>query len=261
MAGLFALQRAHVERVPYGNLEIWLGRPTGLDPAESVARIVGGRGGYCFHLNGALWALLSALGYQVTRHYGSVQGSTEGQAGAIGNHLVLTVSGLPTPDNPGGGWLVDAGLGDAIHDPIPLIEGSYHQGPFVYGLRPSTVEPGGWRFDHDPRGSFAGMDLRPGAVGMDVFADMHVHLTASPDSSFVRTFVVQRRDAGGVDLLTGLALRRMGATTTSTVLDREQDYFAAMADLFGLTLTPDERALLWPRLCQAHEQWLAAKTP
>jgi N-hydroxyarylamine O-acetyltransferase len=50
------------------------------------------------------------------------------------NHLVLTVRGLPADTNPGGVWYVDAGLGDALHEPIPLIAGEYRQGPFVLVL-------------------------------------------------------------------------------------------------------------------------------
>lgn len=65
---LRALHRAHVERVPYENLDIHLGRPTGIDAAGCVDRIVRGRGGYCFHLNGAFAALLTALGYEVALH-------------------------------------------------------------------------------------------------------------------------------------------------------------------------------------------------
>ncbi|GES04154.1 arylamine N-acetyltransferase [Acrocarpospora corrugata] len=260
VAGLFSLQRAHVERVAYENLAIWLDQPTTVDPAESAGRIVAGRGGYCFHLNGAFSALLNALGYQVTRHFGSVQGSPASPAGSIGNHLVLTVTGLPTPDNPTGEWLVDAGLGDAIHDPIPLIPGTYHQGPFVYGLRPSEAEPGGWRLDHDPRGSFHGMDLRPGPVTMDTFENMHKHLSTSPDSSFVRTSAIQRRDPNGIDTLTGLSLRRLGHHDTTTLLDRETDFSEALADIFGLTITRQELTHLWPRLWTAHEKWLTTKT-
>ncbi|MFE9171864.1 arylamine N-acetyltransferase [Streptomyces kebangsaanensis] len=46
-----------------------------MDPEESVARILQGRGGYCFHLNGTFVALLGVLGHAVTWHHGGVQGS------------------------------------------------------------------------------------------------------------------------------------------------------------------------------------------
>ncbi|GAA0469332.1 arylamine N-acetyltransferase [Paractinoplanes deccanensis] len=253
------LHRAHAERVPYECLEIWLGRPTTVEPAESVGRILRGRGGYCYHLNGAFSELLRALGYQVTRHVGGVQSTADKPAEASANHLVLTVSGLPSAEAPDGRWLVDLGMGDGLHEPLPLVAGTYHQGPFVYGLRPSEAEPGGWRFDHDPRGSFLGMDFRPEAADMPAFAEKHEYLSTSPDSGFVRTAAVARRDAGGADVLRGLTLNRVGATSTRTVLDDRGDYFGVLADLFGMPLadvTAAERDNLWARLVEAHERWL-----
>jgi N-hydroxyarylamine O-acetyltransferase len=246
---LWALHRAHVERIPYENLEIWLGRPTTVDAGESVARILRGRGGYCFHLNGAFALLLEALGYRVTRHVGGVQRRGGPLTGASGDHLALTVDGR---------WLVDVGLGDALYEPLPLTQGEYRQGPFTYGLRPSEAERGGWRFDHDGRGGFAGMDLRPGAVPLEAFVATHEHLSTSADSGFVRTATVQRRDDKGADVLRGLTLARVGETVTRTVLQTQPEYFAALGDLFGLTLgdvTAAERAALWRRLVTAHEQW------
>ena len=157
---------------------------------------------------------------------------------------------------------MDLGLGDALHEPLPLTEGEYRQGPFAYALRPSPAEPGGWRFDHDPRGSFLGMDFRPEPVPMSAFTDRHRHLSTSPQSGFVRTATVQRRDAGGADVLRGLTLARVEETKTSTLLEKSHDYFAALADLFGLSLddvTPAERAALWGRLATAHERWISAQ--
>ncbi|MFI5897140.1 arylamine N-acetyltransferase [Actinoplanes sp. NPDC051513] len=257
---LHLLHRAHAELIPYENFEIWLGRPTTVDPAESVARILRGRGGYCFHLNGAFSALLMALGYRVTRHLGGVQNNTLREAGATGNHLVLTVSELPSAAAPSGRWLADLGMGDGLHEPLPLTAGTFRQGPFEYVLRPSDAEPGGWRFDHDPSGSFLGMDFRSAGTEMSAFDDMHSFLSTSPDSGFVRALAVFRRDATGCDCLRGLVLTRVGELSSRTILDRETDYFAALADVFDIHLedvTRTERAALWRRLSAAHEEWLA----
>lgn len=263
---LRALHAAHVERVAYEALEIQLGRPTTLDPHESAERIVARhRGGYCYHLNGAFSLLLAGLGYDVVWHRAGVQNHADpGPVGAgIANHLTLTVHGLPAPDCPSGDWLVDVGLGDALHGPLPLRPGVYEQGPFRYRLRPSTVEPGGWRLDHDPRGSFAGMDFRPGPATIDDFAARHEYLSTSPQSSFVRTCAVDRRDAGGVDQLTGVVLRRIGdGARPERVLGTREEWFQALHTVFGLPLTdlgPDERDALWTRVRATHEAWLAAR--
>ncbi|MEU4240392.1 arylamine N-acetyltransferase [Actinoplanes sp. NPDC026619] len=255
--GLKALHRAHAERVPYECLEIWLGRATTVEPGDSIGRILHGRGGYCFHLNGAFSELLRELGYAVTRHYGGVQGNAGLTAGATGNHLVLTVSGLPSDEAPGGEWLVDLGMGDGIYEPLPLVEGEYRQGPFTYRLSRSVVEPGGWRFEHDPRGGFLGMDFRSGSVEMPAFAERHQELSTSPESGFVRVATVQRRDAGGTDVVRGLVLTRVGDDQRRVTLERRDDYFAALADVFGITLDDADRDRLWPRLVAAHERWSA----
>lgn len=263
---LRGLHRAQVERIPYEAIEIQLGRPTTIDPYDSAARIVGRhRGGYCYHLNGAFSVLLKALGYEVVWHRAGVQNHSEGRPPGpeLANHLALTVHGLPSDDNPKGDWLVDAGLGDGPHEPLPLIKGEYEQGPFRYRLRQSDVEPNAWRFDHDHRGAFAGMDFRQATATQADFAARHQWLSTSPESGFVRTFVIQRRDEGGYDELRGLTLHRVdeGGRRTRTI-ETSSDWFAAMADVFDLPLhdvDQAERARLWERTKTAHDAWVASR--
>ena len=261
VAGLHALHRAFVERVPYETIEIQLERPTTLDQLEAAARIVlRKRGGYCFHMNGAFAALLQALGCAVMLHRAGVQNHNVPLPGIFRNHLALTVKGLP--DDPDTTWLVDVGLGDAMHEPLPLREGSYQQGPFTYRLRPSDVAPDGWRFEHDLRGSFRAMDFDPAEATMSDFAERHQFLSTSPESGFVRTCAVQRRDATGVDILRSLTLSRIGDETSSpTVLESPAHWYAALADVFGLTLddvSAADRDRLWRRVVAQHEAYLAA---
>ncbi|ONI83383.1 arylamine N-acetyltransferase [Saccharothrix sp. ALI-22-I] len=251
---LTRLHQAFVERVPYETVEIQLGRMTSLDPHDSVARVLAGRGGYCFHLNAAFAELLHALGYHVTRHPGGVQMTEDDTPGITRNHLVLTVRDLPDSDD---AWLVDAGLGDGLHSPLPLREGTYQQGPFTFGLRPSVVAPGGWRLTHDVRGSFLAMDFAPQSVTLDHFADRHVDLSTSPESGFVRTFGALRADGKGWDVLRALTLSRIEETTTKTLLDDPSDWFAALADVYGLVLPPEDRDHLWRKAVSQHEAHLA----
>ena len=250
-AALRRLHAAHVERVPYEALEIQLGRTTPLEPPASLARILRGRGGYCYHLNGAFSELLRALGYQVTRHLGGVQGSPSDAPNVDRNHLALTVSGLP--EDPSASWLVDAGLGDGLHEPLPLREGSYVQGPHTYRLRPSEVAPGGWRFDHDPSGSFTGFDFAPGPAEMADFAEKHAWLSTAPQSGFVRVCVLQRRDAAGVDTLRALTLNSHG---DKELIESSEDWWAAVGDVFGIPsaeFTAEERARVWRQVVAQHE--------
>ncbi|GIH13710.1 arylamine N-acetyltransferase family protein [Rugosimonospora africana] len=259
--GLAALQRAHVERVPYENLHIHLGTPTTINPYDSAARILAGRGGYCYHLNGAFSLLLSALGYSVRWHRAGVQSRNEPKpVGANGNHLALSVHGLPTRGNPDGMWLVDVGLGDGPYEPLPLRTGEIIDGPFRYRLEPSGVEFLGWRFNHDPAASITGFDMRADTAVQGDFERPHEWKSTAPESPYARTVVVQRRDSTGADLLRGQVLSRSPAGGQRE-LTSQAEWYEALADVFGLALSDVgayEREALWRRVCAAHEAWQAA---
>ena len=263
---LIAIHRAQVERIAYNTIDIHLGRTTTVDPHESARRVVAtGRGGYCFHLNGALSALLAALGFDVRWHRGGVSdGIEQNPLEPFANHLALTVHGLPTPDAPDGVWFVDAGLGDALYEPIPLLEAApTRQGPFQYEIGPSPMVAGGWRFRHDPAGSFGAMDIEPRLATQEDFAGSHAHLSTSPESGFVKWISVQRRDALGIDKLLSCTLRRVdGGGQHDHTLDNPDDWFAALADIFGLTLDDVDSAgrdALWRRAWAAQEDWLESR--
>lgn len=258
---LFALLRAQVERIPYESVWVWLGERRTIQPLDSVRYLVSGRGGYCFHQNGALATLLSWLGFTVHWHVGGVQGHPDAKPNVDGNHLALTVTGLPSDTNPTGEWFIDAGLGDGPHEPMPLRAGTYTQGPHTYGLGPSELAPGGWRFDADSSMSLHGMDFLPGEATVADLQAQHERLQSAPDSSFVKTLVAFRRDAGGVDFLRGRVLKRQGRGTDSTTnLDTRADWYGCLADVFGLALSDvdeERREVLWEKVTVAHEAWLA----
>nr|WP_051076083.1 arylamine N-acetyltransferase [Saccharothrix espanaensis] len=256
VAALTRLHQAFVERVPYESVEIQLNRPTSIDPADSLARILTGRGGYCFHLNGAFGAILEALGYHVTRHLGGVRTTPASPAVINRHHLVLTVRDLPDSADT---WLADVGLGDGLHSPLPLRAGGHRQGPFTFTLAPSAIAPGGWRLEHDPRGGLHAMDFDPNPARMADFAERHHHLSTSPESGFVKTFSVQRTDARGWDTLRALTLSRTEETTSKTVLDRRADWFQALADVYGLTFTAPDAETLWRKANAQHEAHLASR--
>ncbi|CRK60155.1 N-acetyltransferase [Alloactinosynnema sp. L-07] len=252
---LSALHRAQVERVPYETVWIALGEARTIDPIDSVRYLARGRGGYCYHLNGALGALLDWLGFDVHWRVGGVQGTAEHPRGATGNHLVLEVHGLDDAV-----WLVDTGLGDGLYEPVPLVESAFTHAPYDFALRPSET---GWRFDHDPQGSFLGMDFAPAEAAVEDFTAEHERLSTSSESGFVRVVTAARRDADSLSELRGRVL-----TTTDksgrdkTMLDTRADYFDLLADTFRLPLhdvSADRKAALWERVSADHEAYLATR--
>jgi arylamine N-acetyltransferase len=253
------LHRAQVERVPYETMWIHMGDRWTIDLDATVNRIARtDRGGYCFHLNGAFSELLRSLGYDVVRHVGGVHPPTGPAEDFMSNHLVLTVRGLPNSDNPNGVWYVDAGLGDALYEALPLVAGDYDPEPFHLVLAETDDGVGDWHLTHDPLGAFAKISWRSGPATMADFAARHEWLSTSPESGFVRVATAQHRDNTGVDIIRGLIHTRVSdgrATEWAPLVDRA-DWFEVLADVFGLRFNGIEPELLdrlWARVLDAHK--------
>jgi N-hydroxyarylamine O-acetyltransferase len=113
-ASLAELQLHHLRSVPFENLSIHLGEPIVLEPAALVDKLVDRRrGGFCYELNGAFAALLSALGFSVTLLAARV--ATPVGLGPPFDHLALRVDA-----DDGGPWLADVGFGSFSHHPLRL---------------------------------------------------------------------------------------------------------------------------------------------
>lgn len=261
IAGLTELHRAHAARVVYENLDLVLRRAPGISPQLSAERIVRGRGGYCYHLNGAFSALLATLGYRVVRHRGDV-GIAPGSAGVIGGgHLALTVGELPSEEAPSGLWWVDVGLGTGPSDPIPLHSAVHQQGTSRYAVHPSAAEPDGWRIDQTPNDGWRGMDFALAPWSLDDAAPMHAAFASGRVGSFATLPTAQRRHAAGTDVLRAKTLTRVtGSATDRHQLARRAVWFDSLAEIFRLDLAGLDNAArvqLWEAVERSHDEWLA----
>ena len=222
-----------------------------------VERLVrDGQAGYCFQVNAAFAHLLDWLGFDVRRHRGWVW-ADQGRAAELSvNHMALTVHGLSSVDNANGAWFVDAGLGVAIHEPLPLVEGCFTQGPFTYA---TTPRPDGWRFTHDPAAeSFVGMDFERRDRRAGRIRSEPRDAVTSPDSKFVQNVILGRRDATGADRVVNLSVRRHGDRATDVEVASRPEWFAVLAEVFGLDLADlaeADRDALWRAARAGQERW------
>jgi N-hydroxyarylamine O-acetyltransferase len=227
---LRALHCQHMLTVPFENLDIGLGREIVLDPERFVEKIVRRhRGGFCYELNGAFAALLTAAGFRVTLLSARVA-SDKGIASKEFDHLTLRVD-LEEP------WLADVGFGDNFLEPLRLASGIEQKDAarsfrFVDAGDRWRLErrehDGPWRLQYD-------FSLRPRRLAE--FAGMcHYHQT-SPDSHFTRNRVCSLATPDGRITLSGMRL-----ITTSNggreeqVLATEADWRSALRDRFGIVL-------------------------
>ncbi|MGH2404722.1 MAG: arylamine N-acetyltransferase family protein [bacterium] len=192
-ATLWAVHAAHIEAVPFENLDIHAGRPIVLDEDALFDKIVRRhRGGFCYELNGLFSVLLTELGFRVTR----LSAGVLDDAGVFGpefDHMTLLVD----LENR---WLADVGFGDAFWEPLRLddpheqtqrgrrftIAHDGHLGTLHFEY--AQGKPEGYRFSFQPR------------QFVEYESMCHYHQT-SPDSPFTRgRFVTKATPTGRITL-------------------------------------------------------------
>lgn len=235
---LTALHRAHVESIAWECIDCFLGRPTTRDPRAAFDKIVaGGRGGWCYEMNGLFGWMLEAIGFSVTRLAAAVMREQLGD-NAIGNHLLLIVH-LDRD------YLADVGLGSGLVEPIPFAEGDYVQRHATFGLRP--LADGWWRFHNQPDVLPPSFDFSPDVRDEALLEGACDWLQSDPGSPFRQNVVIQRYGPHGLDSLVGPALMHINADGTHRrELAEQADYAAALRDRFGLD--PADAAAIWARL-------------
>ncbi|MUG43516.1 arylamine N-acetyltransferase family protein [Paenibacillus woosongensis] len=263
MEFLFALHRAHVERIAWQTIDLFAGKPVPIDSGSLIHHIIYRGGGYCFHLNGAFHLLLRSLGYHVSLHRAGVQ--SHGQEARIDSfHLGLSVR-LPIKnknirDAEAQTWLVDVGLGDMLYEPVPLDFGEHKQGFHTYKLTESSVVTPGWRLAHDPLGAFIGVDIDPEAVpNMAEFIPKHEHLSSSPESTWIHLLLVRNRHKTGSNELRGCVFsKRDERGLAKSEITIRSEWFELLSDVFGEPLnhfSQLEKDELWTKVLKVHEEW------
>ncbi|HEY2752648.1 arylamine N-acetyltransferase family protein [Phenylobacterium sp.] len=246
---LKALHRAHLQAVPYENLDVQFGRPLTTDPAEAVEKIVARRrGGWCYEMNGVFGAALTEIGFKVTGMAGAAMRELMGDI-MIGNHLVLLV------EIDGQHWIADVGFGDGCQDPIPLRRSAINIGGYAFRLE--ALDERWWRFHNHEFGGARSFDFVVEPADPDLLAGRCEWLQQDPTSPFVLNLIVQRFRADTILQLRGRVFRTVTPRGVETRLLRSADELVAvLASDFGLDVP--EAAGLWPRVVARHEEVLAA---
>jgi N-hydroxyarylamine O-acetyltransferase len=191
---LQGLHIAHMQNVPFENLDIGLKRPILLTEEALWNKIViQKRGGFCYELNGLFAWLLKQIGFQVTYLNARVY-NRAGELGIDFDHLALLVSIPNEPTH----WLADVGFGDSFNEPLSFGErGEQRQGLRAYRLEQTAAGFITWQKNYD--GSWERQyffDLQPRTFPTDYEATCSYHQT-SPESSFTRGSIISRATPDG----------------------------------------------------------------
>lgn len=250
---LRALHRAHVESIPFENLEIILGRGLQVD-LDSVRRklVAAPRGGYCFEHTALFAAALERLGFGAVAMMARVSmGSDSLRPNA---HAVLRV----TTGDDDRVWLADVGFGSGPLEPLELRDGA-------------RSEQDGWRYAVE---RFTGeLDVPVWVVhehGAEGWVDRHGtwqvpqypidfkvanhFVSTDPHSPFTQRPIVQRFSARAHESLDGTTWSTLSPDGTRTKREITQaEVPELLAEVFGVGLTPDDAATL--------RRWTPAAAP
>ena len=236
------IHREHVFSIPYENLDVQFGRPVSRAPEDLFNKIVKNcRGGWCYEMNGVLCWALEEIGFSVRQLAGAVKRKEIGDA-TIGNHLVLIVELDQL-------YLVDAGFGDGLIEPVPLAPGPIANGPFSCQLE--QINDGWWRYHDDPRSGDT-YDFNLDVTDDTLLETACQYLQTNDASPFVQNAVVQRWTPDTHFALRGRILSTTNKSETSRqIVDDEDAYVRILREKFRLDLPA--AAALWPKICARHD--------
>ncbi|MFH8992624.1 arylamine N-acetyltransferase [Streptomyces sp. NPDC017940] len=243
LATLRALHRAHVDSVPFENLEIMLGRPVLLDLAALQDKMVRQRrGGYCYEQNLLFAAALERIGFTVKGLAARVRAGASSTRAVT--HMLLDV------EADGEHWHCDVGFGaDGLLEPVPLRTGAampqdVRQGEWRYGV---AAEEEGVRVLRTER-SDGWFDLYAHTTARCLPVDyvvMNHYSSTHPGSPFVRRPVLQR---AGFDVRRRLIGARLTRTRPDGSVDEREvpvdELRLTMLREFGVELDDDDFARL-----------------
>jgi N-hydroxyarylamine O-acetyltransferase len=226
-----AIVRAHVQAIPFENIDVLLGRAIALDRDALVDKLVHReRGGYCFEHNTLLLEVLSELGFEVRPLSARVRYQRPREYTPARTHLLVRVELEES-------WLADVGVGSMSstaalrladhgeqatpHEPRRLLRESgliYHQ----------VRLDGEW---HD----VAELTLEEMPVIDRIVANWYT--STHPQSHFKHRLQVARATpTGRKSLRNDLLTIREGDGTTRTQIESPAHLLAVLAEHFGIVL-------------------------
>ena len=229
-AGLARLQRQHLLSIPFENLDIHWKRPIVLDTERFFRKIVeGGRGGFCYELNGLFNELLSSIGFKT--HLVSARVSTgDGNFSNEYDHAAIIAEAGD------GEYLVDVGFGAFTAGPLTMVlnteqedaTGTYvirkHEDGYLVILKKGA---GDWNAEYA---------FKPVARELAEFAGMCDFHQTSPESHFTRGKVCSLMTADGRKTLTDKKfIVTSGKERLETDIGPEAEFEDILEQEFGIT--------------------------
>ena len=232
---LRGLQAAHMQAIPFENLDIGLKRPILINEEALWQKLViGKRGGVCYELNGLFAWLLKRIGFDVTYLNARVYSHRDGQLGIDFDHLALLAQ-VPGESER---WLADVGFGDSFNEPLLFkMDTEQIQGLRAYRLEEVTDGYVVWQKNYDgtwERQYF--FDLLPHNFPAEYEAACLYHQT-SPKSGFTRSRIISLATPDGrISLENGRLILTVNGQRRERPVTGKEEYNSLLKEHFGIEL-------------------------
>ena len=261
LANLNAIVHAHVQAIPFENLDVLLGAPIELAPAALEQKLVHARrGGYCFEQNSLLLYVLGQLGFDVHPLSARVRYQRPRDYTPARTHVFVRVELDES-------WLVDVGVGAmSLTSALRLAETGPQETP--HETRRLLREND--RIYHQVLFGESWEDICEFTLEEMPLIDREVanwYTSAHPGSHFKNRLLVARAlpDGARATLLNReLTVRQRDGSAERRVLSSPDELLAALQEQFGLSFPARTR---FPpvgdheaRQCEALD-WPTARVP
>lgn len=232
---LTRLHQAHLQQIPFENLDIRLGIPINLAPDALFQKILNDRrGGFCYELNYAFSLLLTQLGFQVRLIAAEVYNG-HGYGPAF-DHLLLAVV---LED---GCWIADVGFGDCFRTPLRIGGEGIVELKTTYSLQQDPDRR--WVLYQAREGQPLQPQYRFALQGYELtaFLPMCRYQQTSPDSHFTQKSICSvATPQGRISLSNDKCIVTTDGRRQVSGLHNAAEYRTALQTHFKMTLPPDAR--------------------
>lgn len=231
-AGLAQLQRAHLQNVPFENLDIY--NHIKIDTGNLFEKIVvQRRGGFCYELNGLFYQLLKEIGFTAKMVSARVYNAETKQYSPEFDHMAIIVLIRRSQ------YLVDVGFGEFASSPISMIEGEETvdpRGVFKIGVFDESykiVKKKNKEGNFMPEYIFSEKERQM----EEFYARCEYHQT-NPQSHFLQKRICSLPTNTGRITLTGNTLKiTEGGLATEKELHNEEEVQEVLWNYFGIKLS------------------------
>ena len=229
---LHLLHRSHLYNVPFENLDIHSGRKIILEDGKLLHKIINEkRGGFCYELNGAFYALLKAVGFNVKRISAGVYENENGFSPDF-DHMALIVKAGDEE------YLADVGFGDSFIDPLKFKAGEIQKDKGGF-FKISEPEDDGYYILYR---SSDGKGFTPQYKFSLISRELHEYNTmceyhqTSPASHFMQKIICSKATESGRISLSDLKLIITSEREKDQKIISEDEFYSLLKSRFNISL-------------------------